>query len=434
MDRINVLVFPYGTEIANEIVAALRHHKYFQLVFATSDIATQGCFEEGRIHLLPYVDAPQFVDRLQELIEARSIRCVIPAHDDAAWILARHQGDIGAIVVGQSASVNEVVRFKDKTYADLQNLVQVPNIFNTSKDLPYPVFIKPKKGQGSFDASKITTAIEYDAFFMTRDRNNYLVAEYLPGTEYTIDCFSSRGNLRYAGARTRERTIKGISVVSRTVVDEETNIVIEEYARKLSQHFQMHGIWFFQLKEASDGSLVLLEIGPRVSGTMMVNRVRGINFVELAIYQALGHEVEVKVNNIHVLVRRTLVPSYQHDLEYSSLYVDFDDTLCLDKSRLNLDVVKIIFDAKNNNKEVVLLTKNQDLTLAPILHRFGITSIFDRIVHIERSAAKTAHIPDGALLIDDSFSERCRAMEQGVFALGLDAVELVSRSLSTQVG
>lgn len=70
----------------------------------------------------------------------------------------------------------------------------------------------------------------------------------------------------------------------------------------------MHGLWFYQLKCDVNGQLKLFEIGSRVSGTMMLNRIRGINFVELALYQKLDFNVKVIVNDIEISLARSLIP------------------------------------------------------------------------------------------------------------------------------
>ena len=106
------------------------------------------------------------------------------------------------------------------------------------------------------------------------------------------------------------------------------------------------------MKYNSNGELKLLEIGVRVSGTMMLNRVRGVNFVELALYQKLGFDIEVVFNNIEVSLARALIPKYKCNVEYENLYIDFDDTLFLEEKYINTNLIKLIFQAKNKNKKV----------------------------------------------------------------------------------
>ena len=73
----------------------------------------------------------------------------------------------------------------------------------------FPVFIKPDKGQGSVGARKINSPEELKNIDIT----NFLIMEYLPGKEYTVDCFTNaEGKLIYAKGRSRKRIKSGISV------------------------------------------------------------------------------------------------------------------------------------------------------------------------------------------------------------------------------
>ena len=179
------------------------------------------------------------------------------------------------------------------------------------------------------------------------------------------------------------------------------------------------------MKFNKNRELRLLEIGSRVSGTMMLNRARGVNFIELAIYQKLGHSVEVIVNDIEVSLARALVPIYKHNIEFDNLYVDFDDALLLDKKYINTEIMKLIFQVKNEGKKVYLITKNKNFNLADTLHKFGITNVFDEIIHLNENEKKVSYMKKKSVLIDDSFSERKEAMRNGIYALGIDNLKIL---------
>jgi hypothetical protein len=214
-------------------------------------------------------------------------------------------------------------------------------------------------------------------------------------------------------------------VQSTFVTDSILNEQFQTYADIISQKMQMHGLWFYQMKRDKNGSLKLLEIGPRVSGTMMLNRARGVNFVELALFQKLGFSVEVVVNDIEVSLGRALVPKYKTNLEYENLYIDFDDTLFLDESYINADLMKLIFQAKNENKKVYLITKNKKNNLTKALHQFGISHVFDDILHIKDTDKKVHYMKQNSLLVDDSFQERKEAIKNGLYAFGNDAIDML---------
>jgi len=427
MRTYNILVFPCGTEIANEIINSLKNHKYFKVKLASSEKNSYCNFRNQNIHLLPYVTDDKFVDNLKEIISNEHIDFIIPAHDDVAYALSYMEKDLRVNIVGQSSTVNGIVRFKDKTYEYFKNIVPIPKIYKSEESIVFPIFVKPKRGQGSQDSFLIKDSKEFEHFKGQYPINEFVWMEYLNRDEFTIDCFSDQGNLLYAGGRTREKMTRGISVQSTFVNDKTIQEEFQNCARVISQKLNLHGLWFYQMKLDKDGKLKLLEIGSRVSGTMMLNRVRGVNFVELALFQRLGYPVEVIFNDIEVSLGRALVPKYKTNVEYENLYIDFDDTLFLDEKYINVDLMKLIFQAKNENKNVYLITKNKKNNLTKTLHKFGISHIFDDILHLQDTDHKVDYMKQNSVLIDDSFQERREAIRNGLYAFGNDAVDMLIR-------
>lgn len=423
MQKQNILVFPSGTEIANEIIGALKNNKAYNLIFASSADIDYSSFLSYERYYLPYVSDDEFLEELNALIRDKEVDYIIPAHDDAAYYLSKLEGLLCAKVIGQNFEINEVVRFKDKTYDIFKGILPIAQIFDNQlpSESDFPVFVKPKKGQGSFDAVRLNNLTELDSFFDTRVIEDYVIMECLTGDEFTIDCFSDRGNLIYSGARTREKVTKGISVLSSLVTDKFLKNEFQDYASRISSHLGMHGLWFFQMKFNKDGQLRLLEVASRVSGTMMLNRVLGVNFLELAILQKQGYlDLEIAFNNIQLSLARALVPVYKHDIVYENLYIDFDDTLFLNEKTINAELMRLIFEAKNENKFVYLLTKNKKNNLASVLNKFGISSVFDNIYHLREDEKKTDFMRPYSVLVDDSFTERKNAIAAGHIAFGVD--------------
>ncbi|MCJ7766735.1 MAG: ATP-grasp domain-containing protein [Thiovulaceae bacterium] len=419
------MIFPAGTEIANEVFNALKHNKYFKTVMASSIEFSYANFLSPTVYQLPYVSEENFTSVLNLFISEHNIDFIIPAHDDVAYVLSRMSEEINADIIGQSREVNEIVRFKDETYRYFQDDLPIMKIYPKKSSMDFPVFVKPVRGQGSQDSVQLSTQYEYDCFFSRYDIDTYIMMEMLTGEEFTIDCFSHHGKVLYNGPRTRDKTNRGIAVLSRLIEDTKLLKEFSSYADIISKKLNMHGVWFFQMKYDANGELKLLEVGPRVSGTMMLNRAKGINFVELALYQKLGHDVSVSVNSVSLSLAKALVPKYLHNIEYDTLYIDFDDTLFLDEKYINTDVVKLIFQAKNEQKEVVLITKNKKFNLVTALHKFALTNIFDAIIHLHETEEKYRYMKKNALLIDDSFKERKEAIENGCYAYGTDNMTLL---------
>ena len=425
MKNYNVLIFPCGTEVGNEVINSLKNHKYFRLKFASSEKKSYCNFRGKEVHYLPYVSDEFFVRELNDLIIKEEIDFIVSGHDDVAYALAKIEEIILAKVIGQSYKVNNIVRFKDVTYEFFKNSLPIATIFETipsKKD--FPVFVKPIRGQGSQNALKLADLERYNDFFKNFDIKEFIVMENLSGEEFTIDCFSDKGKTLYFGARTREKTTRGITTQSTFITDEDLNKEFKKYADTISKELNLHGIWFFQMKFDKNNQLKLLEVGPRVSGSMMLSRARGVNFIELAIFQKMGFPVEVVFNDIEISLGRALLPIYTHNIKFNKLYIDFDDTLFLDEKTINVDIIKLIFQAKNQLKEVILITKNKKNNLTTTLHKYGITNIFDEIIHLRDIDSKASYMFEKSLLIDDSFQERKEVILSGHYAYGVDALSL----------
>jgi hypothetical protein len=179
-----------------------------------------------------------------------------------------------------------------------------------------------------------------------------------------------------------------------------------EYGKAIASALAFHGAWFFQLRRDRGGVPKLLEVAPRMAGTMCVHAVQGINFPLLSIYEQERVPIHIMVNKGDVEVDRALVSRFRHNVTYQTVYVDLDDTLILNGETVNTDLIRLLFQCINRKIRVVLLTKHGD-DLNQLLANLRLSGLFDEIIHVERSGSKVEHITrTNAILIDDSFSER----------------------------
>lgn len=111
-----------------------------------------------------------------------------------------------------------------------------------------------------------------------------MVMEYLPGEEYSIDCLIDGGEPRYIVPRVRNRVTLGSSVIGTIIRCEEAI----SYTERLVAGLGLHGNINVQLKRAADGQLKLIEINPRLSGTVVLCYAAGINLPYFGIKLALG--------------------------------------------------------------------------------------------------------------------------------------------------
>jgi len=405
--RLNVLVFPGGTEIGLEIWRALRHCKEILLYSAAANVSNHAPYVFAKHFVVPSVYEPGWLDALNKIIVEFNIDYVFPAHDDVIVALAEKAAQLRARVISSPPETCLLTRSKSLTYKFFANVLPVPKIYEHPDSVPeYPVFVKPDRGQGAQGARIVNTREELYALLREQESGGrYLILEYLPGEEYTVDCLSDRERgLLFCRGRQRVRTRGGISVHSSPASDIQ-NEVFREYAEIISSRLALYGAWFFQVKKSKSGTYTLLEIAPRIAGTMALYRVLGVNFALLSIYEQERIPFEILVNSINVEIDRALVNRYKHSLEYRTVYIDLDDTLIQD-GLVNVDLVRFLYQCVNEGRQIVLLTKHTG-DVEALLRRHRLWGLFDDIIQLDASANKADYIqgPD-AIFIDDSFSER----------------------------
>lgn len=415
-----VLAFPCGTEIGLEIHRALCRSAHVEIYGANSLEPNHGAYVFRHYTApLPMVHDPLFLPGLRSRIEEHQIDFVYPAHDDVVLALSRHAADLPCEVIASPRETCETCRSKSATYARLAGLLPVPRVYDPlDPGAPFPLFLKPDRGEGSRGARKVRSMKEWEAAL---EADSSLVAmEYLPGAEYTVDCFTDRhGALCFAGPRERVRTAGGISMHTRPVHEPR----LLEAADAINQALRFRGAWFFQMKRDARGILTLLEAAPRVSGGMGLYRNLGVNLPLLSVFDRAGFDVQIAPLNFDITMDRALFSRFSADIGYEHVYLDLDDTL-VRPDGVDPLLAAFLFQCRNRGKALHLLTRHAG-DAAETLRANALSGLFDAVIKVEAGIPKSDCIrhPD-AIFIDDSFSERKQVHEAlGIPVFAPDAVE-----------
>lgn len=403
-----VLVFPCGSEIGLEIHRSLCNSIHFEL-YGASSIDNHGMYVyKNYIGGVPNIDAYDCIARINEIIDRYNIDFLFPAHDSAVLKFARNREQIHCKVITSDASTCDICRSKLKTYNVLKDVVATPRIYNESDELQFPLFAKPDIGQGSRGAHIINNREEYE--FFVKNREGMLLSEYLPGPEYTIDCFTDRHrNLLFCRGRRRARISNGISVNAIPANHAE----FQKFAEIINRKLKLRGMWFFQLKERASGEFVLMEMAPRIAGTMGLFRGKGVNFAQLSLFDAMDVDVSIIENSFAIESDRALTTCFKTDISYDTVYIDFDDTIVC-HGMVNTDIIKFIYQAKNEQKRIILLSRHAS-DIHQSLQKYCIDPMLfeDVIVIDDRKTPKSGYIKTkSAIFIDDSFAERIEVLHK----------------------
>jgi carbamoyl-phosphate synthase large subunit len=146
----------------------------------------------------------------------------------------------------------------------------------------YPVIVKPRTGSGSRDISLIDSA---EALGALEPTDEFLVQEYLPGEEYSVDVLAdAEGHVVASVPRVRERVDSGVSVAGRTMHDAE----LERMGAAVAAATGLTYIANVQFRRDAAGRPALLEVNPRVPGALPLTVASGVDMPRMALDSLRG--------------------------------------------------------------------------------------------------------------------------------------------------
>ena len=418
---IQVLIFPAEGINAIELHDALSTCVNVRVFGATSVKRTGRYIFERLFEGLPGISDPDFLARFGDLIRENGIDLVFPTHDTVARFLVENADSVPCKLVSGDRYTADICRSKILTHKLFEDTDFVPVRYLRPDPAGLPCFSKPDEGQGAQGACFVKSIDAMERL----DFDGCLVTEFLPGKEYTVDCLTDKdGKLRYVSPRTRDRMMGGVSVSGRTVEADERML---RMAETINDRLHFLGLWYFQVREDRDGNPKLMEISTRCAGSMVLTRARGINLPLLSVYAAMGRDIAVFDNGRDVEMERYFAGSYTiSGLSYRTVYIDFDDTVTLN-GKVNLNVIRFLYQCRNQGVRVVLLTKHIH-DIRESLSRYAISEqLFSEIVPMEEGEHKSLHIKEkDAIFIDNMFAERLEVRKTcGIPVFDVDQVEFL---------
>ena len=323
MQKINVLMTGGGAPGAPGIIKCLLQADWINLLIADADAEATGRFLHPQFVQIPKASEAHFTEEVLRVCREHRIEVVLPLVTRELFPLSKAKeafATMGIKVMVSPAEAIEKANNKAACYRFLQQQgVPVPrfHIANTTEDFIHAAFelghpqqdfcFKPSVSNGSrgfrivsdsidessqlFDQKPYNTYIAYPlalSILSSKPFPQLLVTEYLPGEEYSVDCLAQEGRARLVVPRLRTKMINGISVKGSFVKDD----AIIEYCHRIIEAIGLHGNIGVQVKKNASGDPVLLEINPRVQGTIVAGLGAGINLPLLAVKQELGMPIE----------------------------------------------------------------------------------------------------------------------------------------------
>lgn len=311
-----------GAPGAPGIIRCLLRHPSMRLTVGDADPQATGRWLHPDFIQLPKADDPSFADQLLDHCNRNHINILMPLVTRELLPLALRKKDFEAIgtrvLVSDPESIS-IANNKARTYEFLQSQgIEVPRFFtvHTIEEFVHAAFelghpqrpfcFKPAESNGSRGVRIVNDALdEVDLLFhhkpyqldisythalsilSSRPFPQLLLSDYLPGMEYSVDCLADHGSVRMAVPRTREKMNNGISIRGRF----EKNEAVISYCTRIIEVLKLHGNIGIQVKCNEEGKPLLLEINPRVQGTIVAALGAGVNLPLLAVWQELGQTI-----------------------------------------------------------------------------------------------------------------------------------------------
>jgi carbamoyl-phosphate synthase large subunit len=289
------------------------------LYAADSDPFASGLYfvpAERRV-VLPRGDSPEFSDAVVEVCRRLEIDVLVPTLDTELLPIARLRLELlaaGTVLV--AAPETALVACLDRAaLAHVCAGCEVPDttVLTEATHVPMPSIVKPRSGRGA----RLVTRAE-DLVGVPRD-GSHVVQEYLPGEELSVDVFvRADGVVVSAVPRTRDRVDSGVAVAGRTVADAECIEVATAVVRAVG----LRGIGNVRLRRRADGRPALVEVNPRVPGSLVLTAAAGANLAAFALAEAMDEAVPDQVPFREVAMVRFLAETIVELDDYAAVALD----------------------------------------------------------------------------------------------------------------
>lgn len=272
----------------------------------------------------PPTRSETYFDFIVDICKRENVDLILPGKSADAEFFSRNKNELAnqgiQVMISEYESMQSVLD-KGKSYEVLKGKVPIPDSYEVTtkagfrdaiRALGYPgkpVCIKPavypsESGRGfrildpSQDAYRRFFFEQPSELYYTNEHQveeamdhvvgfpKLLVMEYLPHEEYSVYCFCDKGDAVYIVPNKR-LSLYQMSTLEGVV---EHNPEVEDICRTICAVFGFDYCINIQLKFSVDRIPKLVEINPRVAGTIMLPIRAGVDMIHFGIMKALGRK------------------------------------------------------------------------------------------------------------------------------------------------
>lgn len=339
MDNIKILLTGAGAPGASGIIDCLKDNNECKVSIIGVDknekINTINLYE--KFYQVPAADEDHFISRIKEICIKENIDVILPLVTKELFKFAKAKSDFkeinveicvidydSLIIANDKVKLFEFLKEKNIRVPEFYRIENLNDLQEKSKRLGYPqnkICLKQGYGDGSRgiriisnDELKLYNFFNekpnnmvcsmnniVDILFQLNEFPSMMLMEYLPGNEWSVDLLANNGIVSNIMCRKTTLVQHSITLECYTVHNKE----LEDFCKDIARALNITGNIGFDLKEDRNGEIQIMEINPRLTATVAINKTSGINFPWLGIKQCLGYNVEPVKDVRHVkMIRR----------------------------------------------------------------------------------------------------------------------------------
>lgn len=270
-----------------------------------------------------------FGEQLLELVAESGYDVVVPIGDWATWLIANHTNDLAVGHLTPGLASFGLANDKAATMAHAEQLgIATPKVWTwpgapdpsaIPADIRFPVVVKARSGSGVARGLRFATNPEQlvraylevestTARVPTEDFSRPVITEFIPGFIHDACAVAKRGEVVNMVTQVRQLMTPiggGVGAVNITTDEPE----LQQLARRLLESLGWNGPAQIEFKyDPRDGRYKLIEINPRLWGTLDLSIRAGMNFPaqirDLALDRPVKRDQPYRVGLRYVFISR----------------------------------------------------------------------------------------------------------------------------------
>jgi predicted ATP-grasp superfamily ATP-dependent carboligase len=326
-DGSDVLITQGWGRTAYQIVRSLGKHG-LKVVLGTDKFGGMASFSRyasARFrHPIITLETTEFVQSVKAALHRYTPKVYLPTGEDT-YVVAKFVDELqktGVTIPIAPFQTLKALHKKDEAIS-LAKLIGIPvpattvpkshdEISSFFKEFGSPIVLKRISSSGArgvfyLTQNQLDDADRHQSLISDLPFGEFVLQEYVRGVGMGVSMLFNHGKLRarFTHRRLREKTASGgISTLRVGVV----NAMLEEYAQRLLEHVEFHGVAMVEFKyDERTGKGWLIEVNPRLWGSLALAIQSGVDFPYLIYRMAIEGDIDPVLDYQSGLVARWIV-------------------------------------------------------------------------------------------------------------------------------